>query len=254
MTDMTVFEQITKFLEQFQLIIYPLLISGFAVGYKVYKGIKDKHSELVQADKKKIETQNREKFNEWEHNASLEVIVRIKHLCNLYKDRSGADRVSYVQLENGTLAISRLCNMFISCLAEDSRFGNLPKDIRKLQRISYSHLSEWIEAMRTVDTSNRILALRKDSEILGSINAIYTKPIGSQISIIVNDYNSVFVGCCLFEYANDNYNSIDIASESILLNDFRVAVETTLYNYFVLREKKKEELDILPPDNKEVSR
>jgi len=246
--DMSYFERITDFITQFQLVIYPALIGAFAFGYKVWKGIKDKHKELLERDSVKLRKQKEEQFKKWEHSASLEIIVRIKNECNLYKDRSSADRVMFAQLENGTLATTKLCNMFISCLAEDNRFGNLPKDIRNLRRIPYSHLSDWVDALKAISLEDERETLRltgEDSNLLRTINAVYTNPVGSHISIDVLDHNKVFIGICVFEYAKKHFNGADLAKESILIHDFKVSVESTLYNYYIMREKQKVFYDIM---------
>ena len=249
--DMSLFESLAEFITQFQLVIYPALIGVFAFGYQVWRGIKDKHKELNERESTKSRRQREEQFKKWEHSASLEIIVRIKNACNLYKDRSGADRVMFAQLENGTLATTKLCNMFISCLAEDNRFGNLPKDIRKLRRIPYAHLSDWVDALKAISIEDERETLRlagDDNNLLRTINAVYTNPVGSHISIDVLDHNKVFIGICIFEYAKKDFDGMDVTKESALIHDFKVSVESTLYNYYVMREKQKVLYDIMHSD------
>ena len=222
--------------------------------YNLRKKIKDKHRELKDRDTAKARADKEEAFKKWEHDASLNIIVRIKNACNLYKDRSGADRVMFSQLENGTLATSKLCNMFISCLAEDSRFGNLPKDIRKLQRIPYSYISDWIDQLKSLaeDDDRACLKLTGDDHLLEVMNTLYTTHVGSQLSIVVYDHNRVFIGICVMEYAGPNFNDVNIVRDIGTLNDFKAAVESILHDYYVMRERQKVVYELSPQEREEV--
>jgi len=239
-------ERLLNFLEQFQLVIYPSLIGLYVVGYNLYKKFREKHNELVAKDKAKEIKNKQDKYTAWEHAASLEIIVRIKNMCNLYRDKSSADRVSYVQIENVSNQSSNMGNIFISCLAEDDRYGKLPKDIRRLQRIAYSHLAEWVDKLKVIheEGNDDVLEITSNDDLLRIVNFIYTIPIGSQLAVSVYDNHHIFIGVCIFEYAKADFNNAESSEERRHLKDFKAAVEAVLYNYHMMREDQRAQYSI----------
>ncbi len=233
-------QEVTEFLKDFQAVIYPFIISCYIIGSKVYRDLKNKRLQLDKEYQEKQFQKNKEKFEEWEHAESLDIIVRIKSTCNLFKDKSIADRVCYHQLENGTIATSKICNMFISCLAEDDRYGKLPKEIARLQRIPYSRISSWLEVFHFKDIYCTYANPQESG--LQEINALYHVNVESHMSLPVYDYSHTLVGMCVFEYALPNYNNSDMDIQLQLLHDFRTAIESTLITYHDMREAKKQEL------------
>ena len=121
--------------------IGPLLYVVVPAAFGIYFNLKDK----VRAKEKEVKETNKAKakqaYKVWEHEESQAVIRKIKELCNVYKDKSNAGLAQYIQLENGTMATSKICNMFVSCLAEDDRYGKIPKLSSKLQRLPYSKVT-----------------------------------------------------------------------------------------------------------------
>ena len=118
-------EDIHKFITEIEPLLLIIIPAIFATGIKINNKIKEKREEL----EKENDVKNREKFLEWEHKESMLTIDRVKTVCNYYRDIGNMDLVNYIQFENGTSATSKLCNMFLSCLAEDDRFGSIPKKI-----------------------------------------------------------------------------------------------------------------------------
>lgn len=197
---------------------------------------------------------NESLYNLWVHEESQRVIRKVKDLCNYYKDKGHIDSVSYVQLENGTVATSKLCNMFVSCLAEDDRFGNLPKYISKFQRVPYSRISYWLEKIQELEKesndNNEILTY--DSESLGA-NATIREILDSELinsSIIapVYDPNKVLLGVAVFLYADKNFNDTDLTQQRNMMHGFKVSLESIFLDYYISRQEKRKELNILGGD------
>lgn len=244
---MNFLEQITEIFEKFQLVIWPCILLIYAFIAKIIKEIKHKNAEINKKTSDKIRIRNIANFNHWEHVQSADTISRIKEQCNFTKDRSMADRVQYFQLENGTIAVSKLCNMFITCLTEDSRYGRLTKEIENLQRIPYSRLSTWIEAVKEqiMDPRENAIAMNCiNDEALKELNSLFSQPIRSSISAPVFDHNHVFVGVCCLNYAGFDFNESDLESEMEILDQFKFTIESILVHYQKLRVDKLTELGL----------
>ena len=118
-------DEFLKILDKIEPLILVVIPTLFGIWMKTANKIKEKNESFKRGEQKKA----LEKYNMWEHEESRRVIAKIKELCRVYKDRSKADEVMYLQLENGTVATSKLCNMFITCLAEDDRYSVIPKKL-----------------------------------------------------------------------------------------------------------------------------
>lgn len=243
MEEMTVFEQIMKFIEQFQVVIYPLLIAAYAVGYKFYKEMKQKKADIDKEVTASTKAKNLDKYRQWEHEHSLAVLSKIRDLCNYYKDLGAMDLVSYLQLENGTMATSKLCNMFVSCVAEDNRFGRLQKQIGNLQRIPCSTILDWVLG---VQTGRFMFGNIDDIEEQVTKDTFISQKIQSSIALGVNDPEGYFIGACVFDYADKGYNNQDLEKELNQINQLKVGIQTIFFNYHMSRNEKRKELNIEP--------
>lgn len=207
--------------------------------------IKKKKSEVDD----KIKSEDTEKriisYDRWEHDESTRVISRVKNECNAFKDKSGADLVSYFQIENGTTAISKLQNMFLTCLAEDDRYGNVPKAMMKQQRIPYSQVASWIDLVR-----DHVVGVADKTQIKSDTirDMVVEKKVGSSLSEQVLDAQGYFFGIVLFEYAKENYNKSHIDGEKQSLHDFRTSIESIFRNYHLQREEKLKEFNLTLTD------
>lgn len=231
--------------------IAPLLYVIVPTIFGIYLNLKDKVK--AERDKKRafdIE-KAKELYNIWEHEESQRVIKKIKDLCDFYKDKGHMDRVQYIQLENGTIATSSLCNMFISCLAEDNRYGALPHFISKLQRVPYSRVSCLIDKVRKLDLQafNTALCIpNSDDEQCNLREVLETDVIKSSVTVPIYNPNEILLGACIFYYSKPNYNCQDVNDEITLINRFRSSIQSIFLEYYNARREKKEELGLLVVD------
>lgn len=127
-------DKLLEFLDKLGPLLYIVVPAIAGIWYNLKTKVREKESEVRETGKRKA----LRLYDIWEHEESKVVISKIKDLCNFYKDKGHADLVQYLQLENGTAATSKIQNMFLTCLAEDDRYGSIPKIIKKLQRMPYS--------------------------------------------------------------------------------------------------------------------
>lgn len=229
--------------------IEPLLLIIIPTCFGIYLKVKSKIAEKEKQINNEIFVKNKEKFSDWEHNESIKVINRIKNLCNYFKDIGHMDLVNYVQFENGTLATSKLCNMFLSCLAEDSRFSTIPKMIPNFQRIPYSRMSSWINNItyETENTSNFLIVSDKNKKFnedcLDDI-IINNEKIKSFVSCPVRDPKGILIGICSFYYAETDFAGRTDEQCRELMSKFVSSVESVLIEYNIMRDNKKAELHL----------
>lgn len=233
-------------LDSLALVIIPAIYVGI---YNVYLKIKEKKKEVDAKNTKR----NEDKYNIWEHEESRDVIHSIKTLCNVYKDKSHADLVQYLQLENGTIATSRIQNMFVSCLAEDDRYGSIPKLITKLQRMPYSETVEWLSKLLDIKSTGKpilevpdVSAVNYSRTYVDNINFV-----GSVLVSPVYDPEELLIGICIFYYHDKDFNN-QLKSERDFLEKFVIAIESVILNYHIHREDKKKELGLLTKEDKEM--
>ena len=236
-------EDIHKFITE----IEPLLLVIVPACFVTYMKIRDKLKEKKKELKEENDAKNKEKFLEWEHTESMLTIDKIKTVCNYYRDIGHMDLVSYIQFENGTAATSKLCNMFLSCLAEDSRFGNIPKMLPSVQRIPYGRLSTWIN--NVLSSPDEIYKVNSRSEFTEDYSSFIagSEEVKSFISGSVRDANGVLIGICTFFFSTenccgDNYEAIERCMTTF--KSFVTSVETIFLSYNTARNKKKKELNL----------
>ena len=244
-------EDITKLFESavtFLAAISPLLIAA-------YFGFREKFNKKKKEvdEKKKKEDyeefiKNKERckdaFKAWEHEESQRIISKIKNLCNYYKDTSDVDLVSYGQLENGTVATSKLCNMFVTCLAEDDRFGNVSKGIMSRQRTPYSSVASWVDVVRNeVYDIEDLKSFSEKEENKYATMSGYTGA-GSMMTESVKDGTGYFIGFVMFEYAEINFNNLDSKKQKITLHEFKASVQSIFITYHIMRDEKMKEYNL----------
>lgn len=227
-------------------VIYTLATIGIGAFIKLHDIAAKKRKEIDAEN----EAKNKDNYQVWKHEESTRVIGRIKDLCNFYKDKGKADSVSFVQLENGTVAKSRLCNMFVSCLAEDDRFSNLPKYMDQFQRIPYSKVSFWADSIAALSFDNirKNMIATPDSDVLdrnASIrNMIDFEGIRSSIVAPVYDPNGVLIGAGIFLYSKADYNGMGEEEQKTLMVQFRTALESIFLEFYLARQDKMKEFHI----------
>lgn len=226
---------------QFIVDIEPLLLVIVPTIFGIYLKIRNKITAKNEEIKKQDKIKNSEIFIAWEHEASMNVVEDIKNICNYYKDIGHADLVNYIQLENGTLASSKVCNMFISCLAEDNRFSNIPKMMPDIQRVPYTKMSAWVNDVRTngIYSFSDMKVFSEDYSFVSSDS--YIK---SCMSCAVKNGDGVFIGMCTFFFTEENFSGIEEKQCEDLLVKFATSVETVFINYNKNRRDKIKELKI----------
>ena len=228
-------DKFLEILDKIEPLILVVIPTIFGIWIKTANKIKEKNDSYKMAVRKK----SLEKYNMWEHEESRRVIAKIKELCRVYKDRSKADEVMYLQLENGTVATSKLCNMFITCLAEDDRYSVIPKKIRKLQRVPYSQLSEWVENV----TTHECIIDNVQSEGM-RVEEPFFEEVGSHLSETVYDKDGYLIGVVVFNYAEINFNEADREKQIEFLRQFQASVESVFISYHVSRMDMKKQLHL----------
>lgn len=228
-------DEFLKILDKIEPLILVVIPTLFGIWMKTANKIKEKNESFKRGEQKKA----LEKYNMWEHEESRRVIAKIKELCRVYKDRSKADEVMYLQLENGTVATSKLCNMFITCLAEDDRYSVIPKKIRRLQRVPYSQLSEWVE---DVTTHECVIPDVQESHF--NIEEQFFEDVGSHLSETIHDKDGYLIGMVVFNYSSKNFNDGDKEKQIEFLRQFQASIESIFISYHVSRVDMKKHLHL----------
>lgn len=235
-------DRILEILDKIEPLILVLLPALLGLWLKISTKLKEENDSFRKAERKKAT----EKYNVWKHEESKRVIIKIKELCRVYKDRSIADDVMFLQLENGTMASSRLCNMFFTCLAEDDRYSEIPKKIRKLQRVPYSQLGEWANTV-----SEHELLVPQTETTNFHIDEDFLSDVKSQMARPVFDKDGYLIGVVIFNYSKEFYNSVsgladekNTYAQSELLKQFQSAVESVFIAYHVSQADFKKQLGL----------
>lgn len=231
---------------QFIVDIEPLLLVIIPAIFALYVKIKNKIKQKQKEINDEIIAKNKDEFIIWEHNQSIEIISKIKSMCNYYKDIGHMDLVNYIQLENGTFASSKLSNMFLSCLAEDDRYSMVPKMVDKIQRIPYGRMSMWANAI--INSSDGICRIDNYKQISEDFSKLINdKTINSFISCAVKDSKGIIIGICSFFFNKENCCGTDEVSQNLCNNTIRkfaTSVETIFLEYDIARKNKKKELNL----------
>lgn len=236
-------EDLMDLLDKIAPLAYVVVPAVAAIWWNLKNKLSQKQKEVKQTNLAKA----KELYDVWEHEESRAVISKIKNFCNLYKDKGDVDLVQYLQLENGTMATSKIQNMFLTCLAEDDRYGNVPKLISKMQRMPYSECSTWLdsltkcisegrETLGTPDLSKAEYNRAVIENLEGKIKSVKIAP--------VFDPNEILLGICVFYYHNVNYNDNEPEKEREQLLRFKDSVENVLFVYHQNRKNKKIQLGL----------
>ena len=201
---------------------------------KIYENSKTKIKEA-------IVRKNKEVFNNWLHNESRYTILKIKELCNVYFDKSHADNVLYIQFENGTTATNKLSNMYITCIAEDNRYGEITKKCANVQRIPYNDVASWIED----NNSQMFVCISNIDETCKVLKRqLLFSDVNSTLSISIHDLENNFIGIAIFNYKDANLNGGNEEEEVRIITKFKNSIETVFFSYHILIQDKKKELEI----------
>ena len=239
------FNQIMEILDKLDSLLYVTIPFIFGI----YLKLRDKMRAKENSVKQENYTKSKEIYKVWEHEESKLVTSKIKDLCNVYKDKGNMGLVQYLQLENGTMATSKICNMFISCLAEDDRYGRVRKLISQLQRVPYSKMTGWLNQVLANKNSDNEYVITEDiSKADYSFADIVDAPeVKSCIIAPVYDPNEILLGICVFYYTGLRLNN-NSDTEVPLMNKFRASVESVLLEYHIHRKEKQASLNLTESD------
>lgn len=240
-------DDLSNFLDKISPLLYIIIPTIVGISFNLKLKIQDKKQDIIKKNKDKA----LEVYNAWEHEESRKIISKIKDLCNFYKDKGHMDLVHYLQLENGTVATSKLCNMFLTCLAEDGRFGTIPKILTKLQRVPYSRVSDWIEdILKTHEHGEDYFIIHDmDNTDYALLDLFKENNIHSSIAVPIYDPNNLLIGFCVFYYTNSNLNNQTDESAATLIRYFQSSIESIFLSYHLDRKSKKRELGLIGDDD-----
>lgn len=234
-------DKILEILDKAGSLLGILIPTAVVIFYELRDKWKKAQGEVIKTNKEKALA----RYDVWEHEESKDVISQIKDTCNFYKDKGHADLVQYLQLENGTVATSKIQNMFMSCLAEDDRYGSIPKLIKHLQRLPYSETTCWLNKLTEITSEGNFLLKTPDIS-----KADYNrtrmegiKGIGSVMVAPVYGPDEILLGICVFYYHQVEYNGQE-KQEIQFMNKFRASVESIILMYHTHRAAKKKELGL----------
>jgi hypothetical protein len=208
--------------------IIPVAIFSF---YRIYKLIKQKIAVL----------QTKE-LNDFKHMESCHTIAKLTEFVNLYKDKSKADAIIVLQFVNGTVATNGLDNMYVNCLIEDTRYGNLPKKYDIIQREPYHVYADFIGPL------NRHGTVFEDTDLYTNHKDWTFKPVfrqwGSCLATACFNKDMIISAVILFGYEYGNYNGLDTLKQKDHLCQLRTTYETLLLEYLFTVNRKATELHV----------
>ena len=221
-----------KAIEPLIIVIIPLI---FGIWLKLKSKLLDKKIK-VNHD---IDNKKQEEFLKWQHEESMKTVTKLKEICNFYAD-TYYTHTAFIQLENGTLATSKLCNMFFSCSVEDTRYSPMLKLIHNIQRIPYIQMSDWFN--KILNSENEVVYMcDKDN-----IDEIFYNQIGVRcmMASLVHDAQDTVIGVGIFmsdvEHTKEQLNRYNPE-----VKKFISSLETTFLNYNTNMKIKRKELGML---------
>lgn len=222
---------------EFIKLVEPLILVVVPLCFGIYLKVKVKCIEKKQEVNKQVNGKHKQELIDWKHKESINVINRLKEVCNYHCDL-GHVHASYIQLENGTIATSKICNMFFSCIAEDNRYSNIKKSINTIQRIPFTRMSNWFNKIYNSDHQVVYLTKRED------IDDIFTDlGIHCLVSSLVKDQNGLVIGICNFILSDEKEieELVDCNSQMI---KFVSSIETVFLDFNLSLKAKSKKLGL----------
>lgn len=216
----------------------PLLLVIIPFSFGVYLKIKTKVTEEKAKIIKQNDDKNNKKLIDWQHEESIRVVNKLKECCNYHCDLDSV-HTSFVQLENGTLATSKIYNMFFSCVAEDNRYSSDIKKLTKImQRIPYTQLSDWYNEVNGSDEDSVYI-----EDIVTTCEFFDGLGIKNIMSNLVHDTDGLVIGICNFGFSRD-LTEEEIKDYKTAMIGFVSSVETVFLSYKMNVEEMKKKLNL----------
>lgn len=235
-------EQVLQIVGEAIIVLVPLFA---VIYYKVIKAWNDKRKSI----KLQEEESARQELLNYSHVESMTSMENLRGICNLFFDRSHADRVAYYQLENGTMADSKLQNMFITCMAESDRYSTLPARVSKVQRCPVQSVVSHIERVNKLSFVEYVKGNENYKEILDPrVKEILYARDASAIRInVVHNTSGYITGYAIFEYLFDDLGLQGFEADespNSLIKECSASIESELLRYTHLVDTKKSELGL----------
>ena len=235
-------QEILQILGDVTLVLIPI---AAALGYKIWKKWRDKWREMKESDREKAQ----QKLLHFSHEKSMLSMRNLEEICNIYVDKSHADCIMYLQLENGTTADSKLQNMFITCMAESNRYSELPKRMNKIQRLPLQSIISYIEK---VNQHGIVEMLSENIDVdtdLKAKNVLFSQNISAWRMKVIHNRDGYVTGYVVFEYLFDSPHSGNLEFEedenpNSLIDQCQAAIESELLRYNNQIESKRKDLGL----------
>lgn len=226
-----------------------IILSLVPVGVAFYYGFRKKYNKKIKELKKQDHEKAQQELLHFSHVKSIWSMKNLEEICNIYVDRSHADCVLYLQLENGTMADSKLQNMFITCMAESNRYTNLPKRMNKIQRLPLQSIVSYIEGVNQSDKVEYITSELNSDTGVKARDLLFPQNISAWRMRVVRNRSGYIVGYIVFEYLFDaGKNGVsefrDDEQPSSLIDQCQAAIESELLRYNNQIESKRKELGL----------
>ena len=244
--DSNQFEDIRNLITTISEAIIILAPVGLVAYHKILKVWNRKRSEIMNADRESA----KQELLSYSHAESMKSMENLREICNLFFDRTHADRVMYFQLENGTMGDSKLQNMFISCMAESDRYSLLPSRVNQVQRCPVQSVVSHIEQVNRAafieyvegnpNYSNHLDPRVKEILYAGDSSAIRIKTVHNAAGYII--------GYIVFEYLFDKLGIQGFTADETpnsLICECVASVEAELIRYQKLIAEKKSQLGLI---------
>jgi hypothetical protein len=208
--------------------IFTALIGALATVLVAYINSNNKKMRRLQNEDRVQSINNskriNEEFEEYRHARALKVIEDIIDQCNYVKDTTRCDTAAYFVLENSTIAIDKLENIYISCRATDNRYSLLNNHIAEFQKRIVSQSIVDLAKLKEC-----IILLEPDAQsTTGSINEY--PEIQSYGAISIRDYNNNnrFIGFAILLFTMKNFNDTSPSNMELSLYKFKNSIEAIL--------------------------
>ena len=238
-------QQVREILQVLSDVVLVLIPVIGAISYKIWKKWQDRWRDLKKQDREKAQ----QELLHFSHAKSILSMKNLEEICNIYVDRSHADRIIYLQLENGTIADSKLQNMFITCMAESDIYSELPGRMNKIQRLPLQSIVSYIERVNyygMVETLSEDISVDIDIKVK---ELLFPQNISAWRMKVIHNRSGYIIGYVVFEYlfdscVNGKLEFEDDENPSSLIDQCQAAIEAELLRYNNQIEFKRNELGL----------
>jgi len=229
----------------------PALLAVIPAVFAVCMKIKNKIAKETKSAKSASGENAKEQYRKWEREETRRTLAKIRELCNVYKNRSGADSVLYMRVREGTC---------VTCAAENTLMGRLPRRQGELQCVPMTAaVSAWVKAVCRARLVIPDVAIAQNFGFGEILLCPALKGAASHISAPVRNQNGRALGIVVFNYASPHFNGSDnkfasaekkfvtdefIEQQTNAIEGFRTAVETVFLTYLVARADKLKEIGL----------